>query len=94
MPAEPRKARTKPLTPVEEVEALLGALGAVLGAFPGATPSGTLPYGELAVRCAGMVMTQNGRIACGNVSDPKSGSMCQDPRGCRREGRVSGYASP
>ncbi len=84
--------RAKPPTPAEEAQHALEALTAVLAAFPGATAYGNLPYGEMTPRCAGMVMTQHGRQPCGNVVDPKRGSMCEDPRGCREAGRVNGYA--
>lgn len=71
---------------------MLDTMTGVLEMFPGAVVTGTLPYGEAATRCASHVQTQNGRIPCGNVVDPKRGSLCEDPRGCRREGRVNGYA--
>jgi hypothetical protein len=84
--------REKPPTPREELEAILATVEMVSARFPGAVVDRSLPYGEAAQRCAGMVMTQIGRVPCANVADPKFGSMCQDPRGCRREGRVNGYA--
>lgn len=84
-------ARVKPPTPAQEAQAMLDTMTAVLELFPGAVVSGSLAYGETAVRCAGHVVGQTGRIDCGNVVDPKRGSMCEDPRGCRKEGRVTGY---
>jgi hypothetical protein len=85
-------AREKPASSLEQLQQMLAAVECVSQAFPDATVSGVLPRGESAVRCAGHVVTQTGRHACGNTVDPKRGSMCEDPRGCRREGRVNGYA--
>ncbi len=84
--------REKPPTQLEQLEVVLAAVEVVSSEFPGSVYSENLPYGEASVRCSGHVVGQTGRIPCGNTVDPKRGSVCEDPLGCRREGRANGYA--
>lgn len=79
--------RVNPSTDAERDAELLAARLVIQEIFPGAVPVEVLHLSETAVRCKGMTAGQLGRIPCGNTAEPKRGVLCEDPRGCRSEGR-------